>query len=236
MIDIQFVNNWLSEFTDKLKNKFGARLVFAANHGSWARGETHPGSDIDILVILDDVSEDDLKTFRCIIGDMSDGGVNTSGLLMSVAELQQAPAGDLVQFFYGRNVLHGSLEGIVELPDSTELLTDVWLKANMNLHHARHYLLFPHDLPKVVHRLLYPFKDCFYALQFWFLATEGKYITRKDDMLPMLDNDTDKQAVITARDWYKSADDRTARPEYYINLLERWSRGMLRKLEGSSGL
>jgi uncharacterized protein len=231
MIDKPYVDKWLTDFLGGLKKHFGGRLVFAANIGSWARGEARPDSDIDCTVVLDMVSEDDLTAFRNIMNSMPDANALGSGLFLSVEELKQTPRCNIIQFFYGRDVLYGSLDGIIEPPGKDDLLLDVSFKANENLHHARHYLLFPHDLPRVVHRLMYPFKNCFYALQSWFLLTTGNFILRKDDMLPLLDNEADKEAVRIARDWRKDVDDRTERPEHYILTLERWSRNMLRRLE-----
>lgn len=231
MPDKPYVDKWLAEFLSGLKKHFGKRLVFMANQGSWAGGEARPDSDIDCTVVLDKVSENDLTSFRNIMSSMPDANALGSGLFLSVDELKQTPRCNLIQFFYGRDVLHGSLDGIIEPPVKDDLLLDVRFKANENLHHARHYLLFPHDLPRVVHRLMYPFKNCFYALQSWFLFTTGNFILRKNDMLPMLDNDVDKEAVRIARDWHRDVDDRTARPEHYITTLERWSRGMIKKFK-----
>jgi len=128
-------------------------------------------------------------------------------------------------------VLHGSIEGIVEPPKLENLISDIRFKASDNLHPARHYLLFPHELPKAVHKLKYHFKNCFYALQSWHLLTSGKFIKTKAEMLELLNDPADKEVVRVARDWYKITDDLTARARYYIELLERWSRGMIIKLK-----
>lgn len=231
MVNKSYVDMWLMDFLGELQKHFGKRIVFVANHGSWARGEARPESDIDCIVVLNEISDDDLTVFRSIMNSMPDAHALGSGLFLSVEELKHTPRFSLIQFFYGCNVLLGSLDGIVESPGKDDLLFDIRLKANENLHHARHYLLFPHDLPRVVHRLIYPFKNCFYALQSWILLTTGKFILRKDDIIQLLDDDVDKEAVRIARDWHKDTEDRTTRPEYYIIILEQWSRGMIRKIE-----
>lgn len=47
------VDKWFSNFLKKLLNTFGERLKFVGHHGSWARGEAKPGSDIDTIVVIE---------------------------------------------------------------------------------------------------------------------------------------------------------------------------------------
>lgn len=225
------VDAWLTGFLTKLEDKFCDRLVWIGHHGSWARQEAGPESDIDCIVVLDRIEDADLHAFRDIVNSMPDARTLGSGILMSIAELRETPRSYLVQFFYGQRVLYGSLQGIVAPPGPEELITDIRLKADDNLHSARHYLLYPHDLSKAVHKLKYKFKNCFYALQSWLLLTQGKYVPQKNEILEYLDNPDDREVVSVARDWYKLTDDLTAHAPYYIELLERWSRGMIAKLE-----
>lgn len=231
MLDQAQVDEWVRDFLSKLKDKFGDRLIFVGHHGSWARGEAGPESDIDSMVVVDRIDDADLAAFRDIASSMPDADKLGSGILMSVSELKQTPPSYLVQFFYGRNVLYGSIEGIVDPPTSQDLIQDIRIKADDNLHTVRHYLLYPHDLPVVVHRLKYHFKNCFYALQSWFLLTRGEFINTKKEIMEYLDSPDDKEVIRVARDWHKLTDDLTAHASYYIELLERWSRGMMRKLE-----
>lgn len=74
-----------------------------------------------------------------------------SGFLASLSELQVWPRSELVQCFYGCKMLYGTLDGLVEKPTDTDFIEDIRSKASANLHHARHYLLYPHELSEVVH-------------------------------------------------------------------------------------
>jgi predicted nucleotidyltransferase len=226
------VRQWLEEFVGRLREAFGSRLVFVGHHGSWARGEAGADSDIDAMVVVDHIDADDLATFRHVIHAMPDGGKLASGLFNAIAELQARSPSEMMQYFYGCEVLHGSVEGIVPEPGVHDLLADVRFKALTNLMHARHYLLYPHDLAQKVHSLRYQFKESFYALQEWVLAREGTWYDRKDDLLRVLTDEDDRGVVIAARDWAHSEDDRRARAEYYVELLERWSRRMLARASG----
>jgi predicted nucleotidyltransferase len=234
MIDKVYVDKWLTEFVAKLRQAFGERLVWVGHHGSWARGEARSESDIDMMVILDKVEANDLVTFREIVSSMPDARSLASGLLLSISELKRTPRFYTVEYFHGRKELYGSIDGIIEHPRAEDLVSDIELKVSDNLLAARHYFLFPHDLTKVVLKLKYPFKNCFYALESWVMLTQDKFISTKNDILELLDDPVDKQVIIVARDWYKLTDDLIERPAYYIELLERWGRGMIGKLEACS--
>ncbi len=230
MLDREAVDRWLEKFVHALRAQFGERLVYVGQHGSWARGEGRPDSDIDTAVVLDRVDPADLVCCREIIEQMPDAQKVASGVLISVDELRRWNPGEQVQFFYGREVLHGSVDGIARPPTAHELIEDIRTKACDNLIAARHYMIYPHDRSQAVHRLMYPFKHCFFALQAWMLVQEGKFIGRKEDLLKVLSDPLDRDVVEVVRDWHKSEQDRTERPLHYIQLLERWSSHMLAEL------
>ena len=61
MLDI---NAWMEDFQRALAQTFPGRLWFVGLQGSRARGEAHEGSDIDVVVVLDEVSLCDLAQYR----------------------------------------------------------------------------------------------------------------------------------------------------------------------------
>ncbi len=231
MLDQRAVGQWLDRFVGKLKNTFDDRLLFVGHHGSWARGEAKAESDIDITTILDRVGPKDLGAFRKIIVSMPNAKNLASGCLYSVMEIQAWPRFEGAQLFYEYKVLYGTLDDIIKKPTLIDFLEDVRVKASSNLFVARHYLLYPHDLVKVVHKLYYPFKCCFFGLQSWILLCEGRFVSLKDDLIDALTDEDDREVVRVARDWRQSEKDREKRPLYYIELLERWSRKMLLRVQ-----
>jgi len=231
MLDQRAVDQWLGEFLTRLKNTFGDRLVFVGLHGSWARGEAKAESDIDITTVLDRVDPKNLRAFRNIIASMPNAKNLASGGLYSIVEKQAWPRFEGAQLFYEYKILYGTLDDIVKKPTPIDLLEDVRFKSSSNLFVARHYLLYPHDLMKIVHKLYYPFKCCFFGLQSWILLCEGRFVAPKDDLIDVLTDVDDREVVRVARDWRQSEKDREKRPLYYIELLERWSRKMLLRVQ-----
>ena len=61
MIDIE---TWIKTFTEKVEQTFSNRVWFIGLQGSYGRGEATDTSDIDVVVILDELRMNDLKTYR----------------------------------------------------------------------------------------------------------------------------------------------------------------------------
>ena len=66
MIDI---NKWINNFSEALQKTFGTRIWFVGLQGSYGRGEATETSDIDLVVILDEIFPEDIRTY----GKMLDG-------------------------------------------------------------------------------------------------------------------------------------------------------------------
>ena len=64
------IENWLQDFTKKLFDKFSTRIKFIGLQGSYKRGEANSDSDIDIVIILDRLSFDDLILYKRIVKSM----------------------------------------------------------------------------------------------------------------------------------------------------------------------
>ena len=64
MIDI---NAWMKNFLQALDETFGNRVWFVGLQGSYGRDEATKTSDIDIVVILDELSVMDIQTISNIL-------------------------------------------------------------------------------------------------------------------------------------------------------------------------
>ena len=64
MID---VNTWMQDFLQTLNETFTNRVWFVGLQGSYGRGEATEMSDIDIVVILDELSAMDIQTYNQLI-------------------------------------------------------------------------------------------------------------------------------------------------------------------------
>jgi predicted nucleotidyltransferase len=60
----------MTEFRDGLRRRFGADLLAARLFGSYARGEAHEDSDVDVFVLLRTSSWADRKDVLDLAGDL----------------------------------------------------------------------------------------------------------------------------------------------------------------------
>ena len=67
MVDIK---SWMSIFTEKVEQTFAGRVWFVGLQGSRSRGEATDTSDIDVVVILDELRINDLKIYRDMLDTM----------------------------------------------------------------------------------------------------------------------------------------------------------------------
>ncbi|WP_186450860.1 nucleotidyltransferase domain-containing protein [Sporomusa sp. KB1] len=65
-----FINDWIDELVTKIKNEYRDRVAFIGLQGSYKRKEANDSSDIDIVVILNELTMKDLQKYRAIISQM----------------------------------------------------------------------------------------------------------------------------------------------------------------------
>lgn len=64
------IDTWMNDLIGQLKTEFKERLVLVGLQGSRARGEQREDSDIDIVVVIEDLNADDLALYRSVIQKM----------------------------------------------------------------------------------------------------------------------------------------------------------------------
>ena len=134
------IEDWMKDLTEKLKRQFGQRLLFVGLQGSYQRGEATADSDIDVVVLLDTLSFQDLSLYRDIIQHMPHSKL-ACGFISGKAEIQHWPSYDLFQFVHDTRAYYGSLEEIVG--DVDQYAADALRVGAANLYHAAcHSYLF----------------------------------------------------------------------------------------------
>ena len=174
MIDIK---TWVPQFVNKVEQSFGNRIWFIGLQGSYGRNEATDASDIDVVVILDELRIDDLKTYR----DMLDTLPNRDficGFISGKAELLNWEASDLFQFYYDTEPIKGNLDALLEKIDKRSVRRAIKIGA-CNIYHACVHN-FVHEKNYDILRSLY--KSAVFVIQaVWFYET-GNYIKSKTEL------------------------------------------------------
>ena len=168
MIDIK---NWIAEFTNKVEQTFSDRVWFIGLQGSYGRGEATDTSDIDVVVILDELRMNDLKTYRDMLDTLQNRQL-ICGFISGKDELLNWEASDLFQFYYDTTPIKGALDCLLEKIDKHAVMRAIKIGA-CNIYHACVHN-FVHEKSEDILRSLY--KSAAFVLQaVWFYET-GKYI------------------------------------------------------------
>jgi predicted nucleotidyltransferase len=62
VIQVIDISTWMQDFLQTLNEAFANRVWFVGLQGSYGRGEATKTSDIDVVVILDELSASDIQT------------------------------------------------------------------------------------------------------------------------------------------------------------------------------
>ncbi|MBQ2786295.1 MAG: nucleotidyltransferase domain-containing protein [Oscillospiraceae bacterium] len=105
MIDIE---NYISQLIKSLKGQFGSRLLYVGLQGSYLRGEDTEQRDIDIMVIIEELSVSDLQHYRTIIQSL--GHFEKScGFICSKADLLNWNPLEIQHLLNGTKDYYGTL-------------------------------------------------------------------------------------------------------------------------------
>lgn len=174
MIDIK---TWIKEFTNKVEQTFSSRVWFIGLQGSYGRGEATDTSDIDVVVILDELRINDLKTYRDMLDTLSNRDL-ICGYISGKNELLNWETSDLFQFYYDTTPIKGTLDLLLEKIDKQAVKRAIRIGA-CNIYHACVHN-FVHEKDDDILRSLY--KSAVFVIQaVWFYET-GKYIKSKTEL------------------------------------------------------
>ena len=103
------IDAWINEYQKAVENKFGNRIWFIGLQGSYGRGEATEQSDIDMVLILDNISIEDLKAYSDILDTLPERS-KACGFISGKEELFSWEPSDLFQFYYDTVPIKGSLD------------------------------------------------------------------------------------------------------------------------------
>ena len=115
MIDI---STWMNDFLQKLNHKFENRVWFIGLQGSYGRGEACNTSDIDVVVILDELSTSDVQKYNTMLDTLPHREL-ICGFITGKDELLNWEPSDLFQFYYDTTPIKGSLDELLSVIDET---------------------------------------------------------------------------------------------------------------------
>ncbi len=174
MIDL---TSFLSEYLQKLDTTFGNRVWFVGLQGSYGRGEATEHSDIDMVVILDELLESDIESYRTMLETLPHRQL-LCGFLSGKREILNWESSDLFQFCYDTTPIRGSLEEILALVNEDAVRRAIKLGACNIYHGCVHNMLY--EKSDEILRGLY--KAASFVVQAIVFLQTGTYLRQLKDL------------------------------------------------------
>ena len=175
---------WLPKFQQKLIETFGNRIFFLGLQGSYARSEATESSDIDLVVILDELNADDISRYNTMLDTMPHREL-ICGFLAGKAELMKWEASDLFQFYYDTKPIYGNLDELLSLIDAEAIDRAIKIGACNIYHGTVHNMLY--EKSNEILKGLY--KSASFVLQAICFRETGRYISSQKELLQLLENE-----------------------------------------------
>ena len=181
MIDI---TNWMSNFLQTLNKTFENRVWFVGLQGSYGRGEATETSDIDVVVILDELSAKDIQLYNGMLDTLPHRKL-ICGFLSGKNEIMNWEPSDLFQFCNDTTPIKGTLDEVFALIDENAINRAIKIGACNIFHGCVHNML--HEKSEDILRGLY--KSASFVVQAIVFKQTGNYIKYQEELLKVVSSD-----------------------------------------------
>ena len=188
MIDI---SAWMKGFLQTLNETFGSRVWFVGLQGSYGRGEATEASDLDMVVILDELSAEDIRTYHAMLDTLPHREL-ICGFLSGKEEIRNWEPSDLFQFYHDTTPIKGSLDELLARIDGRDVNRAIKIGACNIFHGCVHNMLYEKN--EDILRGLY--KSASFVVQAIAFKQTGTYIRHQKDLMPVVSSD-DRVIVAT---------------------------------------
>ena len=174
------LNEYLSKVISGCRAAFADRLLYVGLQGSYMRGEANENSDIDIMIILDRFSVEDMDAYREILGKTGQAE-KACGFICGRDEMARWNPLEVCQLRHTTRDLVGRLSDYLPRASRTDEINYVKLSLG-NLYHAicHRYLYADRDRNRAAFRGTC--KGVFYIIQNLHYLETGRFVIRKSEL------------------------------------------------------
>ena len=168
----------MNDFILKLNEVFANRVLFVGLQGSYGRGEATEASDIDVVVILDELNASDIQTYQNILDTLPHREL-ICGFVSGKDEILNWEPSDLFQFYHDTNAIKGSLDDLLPMIDQAAIDRAIKMGAGNIYHGCVHNML--HEKNEEILKGLY--KAASFVVQAIVYKQTGNYIKHQNQLL-----------------------------------------------------
>ena len=178
------ITTWLDVFLKAIEKTFANRVWFVGLQGSYGRGEATETSDIDVVVILDQLSALDIQAYHDMLVMLPNREL-ICGFLSGKKEIMNWEPSDLFQFCHDTTPIKGSLDEVMAVIDESAVDRAIKIGACNIYHGCVHNML--HEKSEDIMRGLY--KSASFVVQAIVFRQTGKYLKQKKELLRVVSSD-----------------------------------------------
>ena len=181
MIDIDV---YITQLIDLLKARFGSRLLYVGLQGSYLRGEATDYSDIDVMVVLDDLCVADLDNYREIIQNMDHYDLSC-GFICGKEELLKWNPLEICHLINTTKDYYGTISSCVPAYSEADVRNFCKMSVN-NIYHEICHRYIHASKERNIEALPGTYKGVFFILQNLYYLSSGEFVATKMELLPLL--------------------------------------------------
>ena len=179
-----YITAWMKNFLQTLNETFRDRVWFVGLQGSYGRDEATETSDIDIVVILDELSAMDIQTYNTMLNILPYREL-ICGFLSGKKEIMNWEPSDLFQFCHDTTPIKGSLDEVMAVIDESAVNRAIKIGACNIFHGCVHNMLY--EKSEDILRGLY--KSASFVVQAIAFKQTGNYISHQKELLQVVSSD-----------------------------------------------
>ena len=178
MID---VTTWIQNFLQAIDETFANHVWFVGLQGSYGRGEATETSDIDLVIILDELSAADIQAYNEILDTLPHREL-ICGFLSGKKEITNWEPSDLFQFCYDTTPIKGCLDDVMAVVDENAINRAIKIGVCNLFHGCVHNMLYE----KSEDILWGLYKSASFVIRAITFKQTGKYISKQSDLLQIV--------------------------------------------------
>ena len=174
------LNEYLQKLITECTSVFGERLLYLGLQCSYLRGEANENSDIDIMVIIDHFSVEDMDVYRDILEKIGNSE-KACGFICGRDEMTRWTPLEVCQLKYTTKDLYGTLSAYLPAASREDEINYVKFSLG-NLYHELCHRYIHADHEKNVLRFRRSCKGLFFLIQNMYYLESGRFVTTKREL------------------------------------------------------
>ena len=181
------IQAYLSRLIGGLTHTFGDRLLYVGLQGSYLRGEATETSDIDVMVIFDEVDAPTLDTYRELLISVGDYD-RSCGFVCSSADMAAWNTPEVCHLLHTTRDLYGRLADFTPAYSREDVIQYVKVSVGNLYHELCHRYIHASRETNQSH-LAMTCKSVFFILQNIHYLKTGSFVATKKELLEALEGD-----------------------------------------------